>query len=193
MLADAQKDGIDPRKRGEAGMAWLRKNYTKLKPMESRRFLTDKFQQTRIVRPGRMYMFIYDPKHKKTLPYYDRFPLIFPFKKVPGGFYGINMHYLPPILRAKLMDALYSLKVTAKGGTRDEMTRLRLEYALLAKAARYRWFKPCVKRYLNKHVRSRFVYVPPDEWNMTLFLPNEQFRKSTKVKVWADSRRAIGK
>ena len=29
-------------------------------------------------RLGNMYMFIYDPKHKETLPYYDRFPLIFP-------------------------------------------------------------------------------------------------------------------
>jgi hypothetical protein len=25
---------------------------------------------------GEMYMFIYDAKHKDTLPYYDRFPLI---------------------------------------------------------------------------------------------------------------------
>ncbi len=24
---------------------------------------------------GNMYMYFYDPKHKKTLPYYDRFPL----------------------------------------------------------------------------------------------------------------------
>ena len=27
---------------------------------------------------GKMYFFIYDPKHKDTLPMYDRFPLVFP-------------------------------------------------------------------------------------------------------------------
>ena len=46
---------------------------------------------------GKMYLFNYDPKHKDTLPYYDRYPLIFPVNKAPGGFYGINMHYLPHV------------------------------------------------------------------------------------------------
>ena len=50
---------------------------------------------------GSMYMFYYDPKHKEELPYYDRFPLIFPYKKVKGGFMGLNLHYLPLQLRAK--------------------------------------------------------------------------------------------
>ena len=63
---------------------------------------------------GRMYFFAYDPKTKKELPYYDRFPLIFPFKKAQGGFMGINLHYLPPRLRAKLMDALYGLVTNKK-------------------------------------------------------------------------------
>jgi hypothetical protein len=191
IIKDAQAAGVDPTKQSAASMTWLRKNYTQLKPMMAPKFLTDEFKKTRVLRPGRMYMFLYDPKHKSTLPYYDKFPLIFPFRKVPGGFYGINMHYLPPVLRARLMDALYGLQVNKKSN--DETTRLRLSYAILAKAAKYRWFKPCVKRYLNKHMRSPLVYVPPTEWNMTLFLPNEQFRKATKGVVWRKSRSIIGK
>ena len=35
---------------------------------------------------GNMYLFAYDPKHKDTLPYYDRFPIIFPINKAKGGF-----------------------------------------------------------------------------------------------------------
>ena len=50
---------------------------------------------------GRLNMFFYDPKFKKTLPYYDRFPLVFPFKRgftrqraIEGGsFLGLNLHY----------------------------------------------------------------------------------------------------
>ena len=55
---------------------------------------------------GRMYTFFYDPKTKDKLPYYDRFPLIIMVKPAPGGFYGINLHYLPMGLRAKFLDAL---------------------------------------------------------------------------------------
>ena len=36
---------------------------------------TETRQRARLM-PGRMFMFFYDPKHKETLPYYDRFPLV---------------------------------------------------------------------------------------------------------------------
>ena len=32
---------------------------------------------------GRLNMFFYDPKYKKTLPYYDTFPLVLPLEKYP--------------------------------------------------------------------------------------------------------------
>ena len=30
---------------------------------------------------GKMFFFEYDPKHKATLPIYDRFPLVFPIER----------------------------------------------------------------------------------------------------------------
>jgi len=140
------------------------------------------------IRIGDMYMFYYDPKHKETLPYYDRFPLVFPFKKVPGGFLGINMHYLPLPLRAKLMDALYDLSVNQRY---DETTRLRMNYEILNSASKFRYFKPCIKHYLFDHMDSKFWYVYPSEWDIALFLPLERFKKSNKRSVQADSRKAI--
>jgi hypothetical protein len=137
---------------------------------------------------GRMYFFAYDPKTKKDLPYYDRFPLIFPFKKAEGGFMGINLHYLPPRLRAQLMDALYGLSTNKRY---DESTRLKLNYNVLNGAARFRFFKPTVKRYLTSHVRSRFIEINATQWDMALFLPVEQFAKASKQKVWRESRNAI--
>ena len=70
-----------------------------------------KVQLTRIPQVGFMYNFFYDPKMKKELPYYDRFPLIFPFKRgyernratEGGAFYGINLHYLPPHVRSRFV------------------------------------------------------------------------------------------
>ena len=43
---------------------------------------------------GKMYFFYYDPKGKKTLATYDRFPLVFPIERYSDGFLGLNLHYL---------------------------------------------------------------------------------------------------
>jgi len=137
---------------------------------------------------GKMYFFFYDPKTKAKLPYYDTFPLIFKVATVPGGFYGINLHYLPYKLRARLMDALYDITNNQKY---DETTKLRLSYDLLNSASKYRFFKPTFKKYLNNHVRSRFVEINPTEWDIALFLPVERFEKASKSQVWKDSRAMI--
>lgn len=137
------------------------------------------------VRVGHMYMFTYDAKNKETLPFWDKFPLIFPFRKVSGGFYGLNMHYLPYRQRAFLMDALEGS--FTNNNAFDETTRLRLNYNVLAKAAKYRFFKPCVKHYLDEHVTSRFIYIYPAEWQTALFLPTDRFQKATNQAVWRDS------
>jgi hypothetical protein len=137
---------------------------------------------------GKMYMFFYDPKHKETLPYYDRFPLIFPFKMLNDGFYGLNMHYIHPMLRARLMDAF--LQITNNTAF-DDTTKIKMSYQLLNSSSRFKYFKPCVKRYLTSHVTSRFLYVDPTKWTMALFLPTEKFAKANKVDVFADSRKII--
>jgi len=139
-------------------------------------------------RIGHMYMFIYNPKHKDTLPYYDRFPLIFPINRAKGGFLGINMHYLPYQLRAKLMDALYDV---ASNDKFDESTKIKASYGILSGAAKYREFKPTIKHYLVDHVVSKLVYINPSEWDVALFLPVEKFVGASKTKVWADSRKTI--
>lgn len=137
---------------------------------------------------GNMYLFAYDPKHKDTLPYYDRYPLIFPINKAKGGFLGINMHYLPPILRAKLMDQLYTV---LNNKNFDETTRLRASYNILNGAAKFREFKPTIKHYLNAHVRTKPAYIMPSEWDIALFLPTQKFVGATATQVYRDSRQII--
>ena len=137
---------------------------------------------------GSMYLFNYDPKHKATLPYYDRFPLVFMIEDYNDGFLGINLHYLPPRLRAQLMDALYSLSSNQRY---DENTKLRISYEILKSAAKYRYFKPCVKRYLTSQVKSRYLLIDPVEWDIALFLPTQRFSKKSADFVWGESRKAV--
>jgi hypothetical protein len=153
---------------------------------------------------GRMIMFFYDPLWKDKLPYYDRFPVIFavdfPLKNGPGGpgFYGINLHYLSPYLRAQLFDALMRQKIIGE----NEQKRIKISYGILKSASELKAFKPCFKRYLYGHVRSRFMIVDPKEWATVMFLPVARFEKGGKgggmvggpvsqQKVWADSKKKI--
>lgn len=138
--------------------------------------------------PGQMYMYHYDPKHKDTLPYYDRFPVIFPFRVEKDRFWGINLHYLDLRHRAILMDALYDLR---NNNRYDETTKLKMSYQILKGASQYRYFAPCVKNYLFSHTKSKFILINPAEWDIAAFLPTESFSKKTKAQVWAESRKAM--
>lgn len=118
---------------------------------------------------GNMYMYFYDPKHKETLPYYDGFPLIIMMGPAPGGFYGLNLHYLPPVVRARLLDIL----LDGKGSIPKK------------------YLGPAMKHYLSKHVRSRFALVDKPEWEVATFLPTADWNKASANKVYKDSRRKM--
>jgi hypothetical protein len=137
------------------------------------------------VLPGRLYMFMYDPKTKDDLPYYDKFPLVFPFRAVPGGFYGINLHYLPYYMRIRILDRLTTF---ASNQNMDESTRLKLSWGLLNASSRFKPVQACVKHYLTGHVRSLFKQIPANDWATAMLLPVERFVGAPMTEVWRDSR-----
>jgi len=135
---------------------------------------------------GKMYFYSYDPKWKNELPWYDTFPLVFPIEKYPDGFLGLNFHYLAPKHRAILMD---QLKMFANNKKYDETTKLKLTYNMLKGFTKIKRAKPTVHRYLSSKVKSKYVLVNADEWEVALFLPVERFKKASKKQVWAHSGR----
>lgn len=136
---------------------------------------------------GRMFLYEYDPKTKKDLPYYDRLPLVFPFKLRDDGWIGLNMHYLSPKDRGTLFKALISLRSAPI--LRDKSYLQQLRWEVLDGVAKYRFAKPCVKRYLSTHIRSQLIPVKAPYWSMVLYLPVANFRKASKTTVWTESRR----
>lgn len=122
---------------------------------------------------GRMYFFVYDPKYKDTLPMYDRFPLVFPIEPYGNGFLGLNLHYLSPGERAALLG---KLKEFSSSSRLTPTSRLRLSYDLLQGTKKLASLsRPCIKRYLFSHVRSKFIEMTPDEWEKAINLPVAQF------------------
>ena len=184
----AFRAGITPRTK--ESREWFRKKVSSLKSINREALMKeDPLKQTTEEIIGSMYMFSYDPKHKETLPYYDTFPLVVVVGPAEGGFYGLNLHYLPPILRAKMLDALMDITTNKKY---NDSTRFKMSYELLAKTAKLKYFKPCFKHYLNEHVKSKFAMVPAPEWEIATFLPTANFEKASTSKVYKDSRGMIG-
>ena len=180
--------GVPASKDVSAVKDWFRDNTVKT---SQKRILTgDVNRQSNKPYPGRLCMFTYIAKGKDTLKYYDRFPLVFPIDIKADGFMGLNLHYLPPPERAKLMDALWPYINDDK---LPDSARLKITYQILKGASRLKYYKACIKHYLNTNVMSRFVQIDPSEWNMALFLPTERFVGRSKNIVFAESiRKANG-
>ena len=122
--------------------------------------------------PKHLNMFVYAPKFAKKLPYYDTFPLVLPIERYRDGFLGINFHYLPYALRARLLSRLDP----------------NANYSALKNV---RLVKPTLKRYLNSNVRSRFRKLEEEDFMTAIMLPVQRFKKSSASKVWSDSRKVI--
>jgi hypothetical protein len=180
---ELDKTGFEPRT--SEARDWLKAKVKSLSPsrtalMKDRDNLKDKSMI------GRMYFYFYDPKLKDMLPYYDRFPLVIPIERYQDGFLGLNLHYISPKQRVILLDKLSHY---LNNHRYDETTRIRLSYDHLRNASTIYEGIPCVKKYLYKQVKSRFLEITADEWDIAALLPTEDFSGATKNKVWTDSRK----
>jgi hypothetical protein len=186
---EAFKAGINPRTK--EAQDWFRKRAQQLRRVNRQDLLkADEVKLVNRQNPliGSMNMFFYDPKTKDTLPFYDRFPLVIIVGPAEKGFYGLNLHYLPPILRAKLLDGLLDITNNKKY---DETTKFQISYNMLNSSAKMRYFKPCFKHYLTQHVRSRLGRIPAPEWEIATFLPTASWEKSNSANVYKQSRKMI--
>ena len=134
---------------------------------------------------GILNMFVYDPKLKDKLPYYDTFPLVLPIEEYNNGFLGINLHYLSMPMRLRLLDRLVDYSNNNKF---DESTKLRVDYSKLKKVD---LVKPCLKRYLASNIKSKFRKVEADEFMIATLLPVQRFKKQSDSHVFAKSRGMI--
>jgi hypothetical protein len=185
--SDAERAGLLPKTKSSRD--WFLRKIRGMTNVSSSRILNDDLLQVRN-KPliGRMFMFVYDPKGKETLPYYDKFPLIIMVGPAKKGFYGLNLHYLPPRQRAVFFDRLLDYTTNKKY---NENTRFRLSYDMLSSTAKLRAFAPCFKHYLYDHVSSKTVEVLPPEWEIALFLPTDSFEKELNSSIWQKTKTLI--
>ena len=119
---------LDPLKDKQGGIRksveWYRKNVASLADRVTASKLMRSGKLNGIPSRGRLNFFFYDPKYKQVLPLYDRFPLVLPLETIPGGFMGLNFHYIRPVQRVSLLN---NLQRFASGGMKPS-TRIDATY-----------------------------------------------------------------
>jgi len=184
--ASLQKEGFTSRSKDSR--EWLRTKVKSLRPTRAS-LMNDltRLRERSIV--GRMYFFVYDPKTKDRMKYYDKFPLVLPIERYVDGFLGLNLHYIHPKQRLILLDKLSSYATNDKF---DKTTKLRLTYQTLKAASKIFEQNACIKRYLFTQIQSRFLEIGADEWDIATLLPVESFTSEkkpiSKSQVFQDSK-----
>jgi hypothetical protein len=175
------KEGLSSRT--ENSRKWLLNKIKNLNPSKQK-LMTDKNRLKEKTIIGKMYFYFYDPKTKDKLPFYDKFPLVIPIEEYKNGFLGLNLHYLHPKKRLILLDKLSEY---ANNSNYDETTKLKLSYGLLSSSKNIFEMKACIKQYLFSNIKSKFLQIDSDEWDIAALLPVENFEGAPKNKVYMDS------
>lgn len=150
---------------------WYRKQLSDMTDRATARKLMNDGKLTARPSIGRLNMFFYDPKYKKTLPLYDRFPLVLPLERIPNGFMGMNFHYVPPVARFRMLEQLQKF---ASDGNFDKSTLLQVSYDAVKGINQV---KKTIKKYLYGYVRSSFLRIDVNESPTAVLLPVQQFKK----------------
>ena len=103
-------------------------------------------------------------------------PLIIPVAEDNEHFWGINIHYAPPMFRAKIYDMLKKIVEDEK---KSEVAKKAAVRSLTNSLMRNRFVKPLIKCYLKKQVKSRFVEVETKHWEITIYLPLAKWSNNT--------------
>jgi len=186
-------DARDPMMRdSREATEYLRTQIKRLNKVDGSDLLSgDEFLKTRRILPGRMYMWKYaNPIYRadsKKLQYYDIFPCAFILEHHGSWFSAINLHYIPPLERAHLMDTMWQFIM--KPANNNWLTRLRPNiYGMMKRRYAMKWYHPCVKRYNMKRIPGRLMLITPDHWDIMMQLPVATFRKSSINRVYRESR-----
>ena len=158
----------------QAAIQWYMKKIKEI-DVDGAKFLAREKKANRF-EPGDMYFYRYVAKGKDELPYWDLYPLIFPFNTYPNGFIGINLHYLHPMARARILDALQEVS----GSNR----KMLLSWEILKGMSKISLIEKCVKRYLYTHVASPMVKIEKKDWLPAALMPLQSFQKQSSDYVW---------
>lgn len=145
------------------------------------------------IMPGQMIFFKYKPVSEsftRQNKYYDAYPLVLVTEVYRGGFEGVNLHYIGPERRMFLFENM--MKSMNKLKAMDEWrTRLSVTYDKLDASRKFKFFKPCYKRYLWEGMKRRPVVIPFQFWEEMVKHETSRFVKAKPATVRRDSIKSV--
>lgn len=142
---------------------------------------------------GQMVFFKYSPVSESFLArdtYYDRYPLVLITEVYRGGFEGVNVHFLDPVHRRFLFDAIMRGLPTIKA-SETWRTRLIVDYDRLDARRQFKFFRPCYRRYLWKGMRRRPVVVPFELWEEMVMSNSSRMNQARPVTVYRNTYKQV--
>lgn len=131
---------------------------------------------------GELVAFRYDPKHKETLPVYDTLPLVLILSVKRTHFYGINLHYIKPSVRQKIMKRLLDAKV-ASGD--NQLLYIQKIAPVLNMLSQHTPFAPYFRNYLPEQLKSKIAVIGTAHWKTVSEMPLQNFKKVKENTVWS--------
>lgn len=133
---------------------------------------------------GKMFTFLYNPKHKETLPYYDRMPVCVPISVHRKGFTALNFHHMSPVLRLHVLEELESFKMA-----KDLRTRFRIKYSIIQASNKFKLARPMIRSYLYSQMLSPIIQIPESDWALMQVLPAPKMIGQHELLVWQENKR----
>lgn len=136
---------------------------------------------------GKLYTYIYDAKHKATLPYWDVYPLIVYLgesTRNKGYIMGLNLHYIPPKARQEFLEELLKYASTERITNK---TTLKINWSNVKSM---RGADLMIKTYIPQRIKGGMIEVKPQDWSNVVYLPTQKFvsgpesKPSTVSKIW---------
>jgi hypothetical protein len=168
-----EKNNQQPTPNFQNAVAWFRDsirglNKTKIgKPVDYLEIIHDKDKTAKKRLVGQVLLFQYRPKTK--VKFYDRFPLVIVLEFNGRNMLGLNLHYVPPQDRIKLILLMNS--VLFNKNERDfQKVRVRV-LSLLNKQIFAKYLGTAVNYYTASSIIGKPKITTPEEWSRFAFLP----------------------
>jgi len=149
----------------------------------------DKLSVPNRVVQGQLLFFKYAPVSESFLAsdkYYDKYPLVMVTEVYRGGFEGINLHFLDLKHRQFLFDSIMRNLPVVKS-QEEWRNRIRIDYDRLTASKRYKFFRPCYRRYLWKGMKKRPAVVPFELWEDMIQAELSRFIHARAPSIYRES------
>ena len=149
-----------------------------------------KITRTRF-QPGKIYVFKYDPKYKKELPWFDANPVVLAIEQVNNNDLGINLNLLPVPYKEKLLDELFTkMRIKVDKKETDEILKidalkekpLRITYDGIKAYLEKDGYEFALRQYIPSRKKNQAV-VSYSKWPEIALCDFMDFNKTNVMKV----------